>query len=314
MRLLGEKVGLRPERVRAVSVAAGWEPGYLSHILREEIALRASHLYTLLGVLRVEPERFFAELHPPERSESGLRRLLREAAARQQEVGLRTEGGGDVAGRPQGLDSPGAAVRRQVSRLGWLLRRALRARGVTSARASRFMGRPRPYLSQLLAGEPDLPLAEVYAVLAAIGVEPADFFGALHPAGDGGNGGDGGGGAPEGPRPLTRRELREEVRRVVRESLDDLHGPEDSSRGSDSADDGTRERKGLSHRERNDRHKAVAPVRDAPASVLAALGERMLLSSRPPEVLEDARAMLRLIGRAKERLPAGAGLPRGRKG
>lgn len=229
LELLSEKVLLYAKSTRAVSLAAGWERDYLSQILRDNVALKASHLYTVLAELKVEPERFFAELHPPMRPESRLLHLLREVAAREDQAGLWTEEGVGKGGQPQEIDDRGASVRPQVDRLARLLRRALRAQGLSLAQASERMRRPKRYLSRLLAGEPDLPLLKVYAALAAGGVEPADFFGALHPTGGTGNGGEGGG-PEEDVQPLTRQELREEVLRAVRQALAERPRPEDSAR------------------------------------------------------------------------------------
>jgi transcriptional regulator with XRE-family HTH domain len=60
------------------------------------------------------------------------------------------------------------------------LQRRIRQAGVSYAEVERRLGMGRDYLRQLLAGRVDLKVKHVLGVLAAIGVEPADFFAELY--------------------------------------------------------------------------------------------------------------------------------------
>lgn len=225
--LLGEKVLLYAESTRAVSLSAGWEQDYLSQILRANVSLKASHLYTVLDVLGIAAEDFFAELHLPGRRLDRLARLLREVVVREDGGGAsgpRDASNTTVARKPN--LSPGLQAR--VGRFARLVRRTVRFRGFSLSRASRRMGRPSAYLSRLLAGEPDISLEKVYALLQAIEVSPATLFAALHPLGSGRSGGRGfdSEGSAQGLR-LTHGELRQEVQRAVRDALAELARPED---------------------------------------------------------------------------------------
>jgi transcriptional regulator with XRE-family HTH domain len=59
------------------------------------------------------------------------------------------------------------------------LRRKIRLAGLSYSEVERRLGMGRDYLRQLLAGRVDLKVKHVLGVLAAIGVEPADFFAEL---------------------------------------------------------------------------------------------------------------------------------------
>jgi transcriptional regulator with XRE-family HTH domain len=56
------------------------------------------------------------------------------------------------------------------------LQRQIRLAGLSYSEVERRLGMGRDYLRQLLAGRVDLKVKHVLGVLAAIGVEPADFF------------------------------------------------------------------------------------------------------------------------------------------
>ncbi|MGH2668440.1 MAG: helix-turn-helix domain-containing protein [bacterium] len=59
------------------------------------------------------------------------------------------------------------------------LRRKIRQAGLSYSEVERRLGMGRDYLRQLLAGRVDLKVKHVFGVLAALGVEPADFFAEL---------------------------------------------------------------------------------------------------------------------------------------
>src|SRR5688500_5157940 len=59
------------------------------------------------------------------------------------------------------------------------LQRQIRLAGLSYSEVERRLGMGRDYLRQLLAGRVDLKAKHVLGVLAAIGVEPADFFAEL---------------------------------------------------------------------------------------------------------------------------------------
>ncbi len=59
------------------------------------------------------------------------------------------------------------------------LQRKIRQAGLSYAEVERRLGMGKDYLRQLLVGRVDLKVKHVFGVLAAIGVEPADFFAEL---------------------------------------------------------------------------------------------------------------------------------------
>jgi transcriptional regulator with XRE-family HTH domain len=59
------------------------------------------------------------------------------------------------------------------------LKRRIRQAGLSYSEVERRLGMGKDYLRQILAGRVDLKVKHVLGVLAAIGVEPADFFAEL---------------------------------------------------------------------------------------------------------------------------------------
>ena len=88
------------------------------------------------------------------------------------------------------------------------LRRAVADSGRSLREVEDAIGMGRDYLSQLLRGNVDLKVKQVYAVLGAIGLAPAAFFGTLHPA--------------PAARPLVQGLSEDELDRAVVDSLERL--------------------------------------------------------------------------------------------
>src|ERR1051326_452754 len=81
--------------------------------------------------------------------------------------------------------SPGMLLRPpavEVRRLLAALEQLRTAGGFTKASLDKSLGREKGYYGHLLAGRIVLTAEHVYAILQALGVAPAAFFGALHPS------------------------------------------------------------------------------------------------------------------------------------
>lgn len=70
------------------------------------------------------------------------------------------------------MDSPEVELRR----LSEALREAIRQAKISQRQVERTLGQGKGYLSQLLGGTVDLKLKHLFAVLAVLRIEPADFF------------------------------------------------------------------------------------------------------------------------------------------
>jgi transcriptional regulator with XRE-family HTH domain len=69
----------------------------------------------------------------------------------------------------------------ETQRLIELLRAKIRDSGLSQREVARRLGSQADYVSQLLRGNLDLKLRQVYEILSVVGIPPAAFFAELHP-------------------------------------------------------------------------------------------------------------------------------------
>src|ERR1044071_1706745 len=86
-----------------------------------------------------------------------------------------------------GLDSK-TMIDDEVTRAAKLLETMMKMAGVNRQELDQRMGAGRGYSSQVLSGRMELKYRHVLAMLEALGVEPATFFGILFPEGEEGRG------------------------------------------------------------------------------------------------------------------------------
>lgn len=180
----------------------GWTEDYLGQALRGNVLLRVSHVYAVLAALTYPAWRFFSELHDPGGELGGAAAVdprLLEVGNRLSRL-LRKHGKDAVPPGPPAAPSAKAQAdlilaRDRADRLSTLLRMKLRGSGLPKAEISDRLGRGPHYLGRLLRRRPDFSVVQVYALLAAVEVDPGAFFTELHPPDKQAGGGKGG--APE---------------------------------------------------------------------------------------------------------------------
>jgi transcriptional regulator with XRE-family HTH domain len=129
-------------------------------------------------------------------------------------------------GRRQVAGSP---VAEQVMAVARLLKRTIAGAGLTQRDVERRLGWGEGYVSQILRGRVGFKFQHCFAILAALGIEPREFFAQLAAPPDGGGEGqapaegeakaEGQAQGGESDKARQAAELRQEVKRWVEEIL-----------------------------------------------------------------------------------------------
>ncbi len=156
---------------RAVSVALGRHPLFLTRCFNGHRPLRAEVVFQVLEHLGAVPYEFFRALYPFGGNKAGLYR-----------------GPGPSAFDLPGMMTLEEAIREQFRKLGirsaseysmrlgeWL-QREIRRRGSTASAISAGLGLGKTALGQALRGETQLNFSHVFGVLEALGADPGRMF------------------------------------------------------------------------------------------------------------------------------------------
>lgn len=159
---------------RAVSVALGFHPLFLTRCFNGHRPLRVELVFQVLEHLNAVPYELFRALYPFGGNKAGLYR-----------------GPGKSAFDLPGLMTLEEAIREQFRRLGtrspaeyrlrlgeWL-QREMRRRGATARSISIGLGLGKTSLGQALRGESQLNFSHVFGALEALGADPGRMFLAL---------------------------------------------------------------------------------------------------------------------------------------